>query len=641
MTTSNNKLLQQALYIIAISAIIIFSFFSFSEAYYPLLNSDGALNILMTHTFSLPKDLYCWGQDRVGSLIPLIGHILMKLSGMSTVWACSLAHYFTLIVGYFFFSLMFRSKFIRLIFAVAWFFPPWHMVDFVLFSFNTPFIMIAMMIYLISKIFVDKNSLKRPLQIFYVILICGLAIASVWVSDLSFLSIVILILFILYRYYSNHEGTFFNKSKSLASSVELYVVILMSVIGFLFIYYAKTHAVKSVLYNENMMNSFSEVMKSLGFLLTSIFDMLCFRSEKILMGVYVYAVIIATVIIALCYKKSQKQKKEPAPINWALFFLINAVLSFLLLMFSHWVFLNGVGRRYFTVIYISLWLAFLFYADRRSLFRNKAISISIITIAFISVFCSVFSFYYPKRMKPAVEVAAEFKTLGNIGIIADYWNSYINACPDPDMIKATPNDKDSYRNEKIIDDVFEQPAIYVIRDMWMKSFPDTLEQFGYTLKRKGQEFFIGGCYTCQYEKVKTHKIFYLADLKTNKGKIITDSASSLKVLIADSIDSDNYNALQFGPFIHLGKGKFEVTFHLKTKINSKDAPLATLDVSNDWGKEIIAKKYVHTIDFKNPGSFENIKLNFDAVKRLGSVEFRITYTGRSQLSLDYIELKQL
>ena len=44
--------------------IILLSFFTFSENFYPLLNSDMAVNILMTPAFSLPHDIYFWGQDR-------------------------------------------------------------------------------------------------------------------------------------------------------------------------------------------------------------------------------------------------------------------------------------------------------------------------------------------------------------------------------------------------------------------------------------------------------------------------------------------------------------------------------------------------------------------------------------------------
>ncbi|HXC05066.1 MAG TPA: hypothetical protein VNZ86_09975, partial [Bacteroidia bacterium] len=50
------------------------SFWILSPWKSPFLNSDNAVHILMTYDCQLPEDLYFWGQDRLGSLIPLLGH---------------------------------------------------------------------------------------------------------------------------------------------------------------------------------------------------------------------------------------------------------------------------------------------------------------------------------------------------------------------------------------------------------------------------------------------------------------------------------------------------------------------------------------------------------------------------------------
>lgn len=99
-----------------------------------------------------------------------------------------------------------------------------------------------------------------------------------------------------------------------------------------------------------------------------------------------------------------------------------------------------------------------------------------------------------------VDVVDDFKQLGEIGIIADFWNSYIISCPDPELIIATPHDQSGVRNQKIVEMVFERKNIYVIKDMWMKTFPDTLEQFGHVLLKDGNQFRLGRCYVCKYVK---------------------------------------------------------------------------------------------------------------------------------------------
>lgn len=621
-----------------IMLIIILSFFSFSEAYYPFLNSDSALNILMTHTYHLPQDIYCWGQDRGGTLIPLIGHFLYKVFSIHPIYACALAHYLVLTIGFLFLAKMLNSKLARLVLAIVWFLPPAHMADFVLYPFSTQFSLLAIAFFLIDKLYKKETSILK--KNFIIALICIINIGAIWVSDLSVISICLLIAFIFFYFLKNQVKPFSVKDavNRLLEKPALYLIFFFFLAGCLFIFLAKTHAMKTTSYSEKYLNNFSEIRQSIGIFFRSILELFSFTVKDPLTGVYLISLAIAAIVLLIIRKHFLL--KSNFVFNWSLFFLINAVLSIALLFHSHWAFLNGVNRRYFTVVYISLWLAFLFYADRKLIFKNKIISASLILVMICSLISGTYLLNFPVHLKPAVELAAEFKSLGKIGIISEYWNSYINACPDPDNIKITPNDHETYRSEKMIDEVFDQPKLYIIKDMWMETFPDTLEQFGYTLKKKGPQFFIGGCYTCQYEKIKTHKKFYLSDLKTNKGKITTDSISRLQLLCADSSDIDRYSALQFGPFIHLGKGKFNVYFHLKTEDTDQNDTIAILDVSEKYGNEILAKKYLTTGNFNKPGNFEVVELFFESTKRLSSAEFRITYFGKKKLWLDFIELQE-
>lgn len=80
------------------------SFRFYSSLFYPLLNSDNAVTILMIHYFKIPDDLYFWGQDRMGSLIPLLGQIPFKLLGFSALASEALVHYTILLVGFFSFA---------------------------------------------------------------------------------------------------------------------------------------------------------------------------------------------------------------------------------------------------------------------------------------------------------------------------------------------------------------------------------------------------------------------------------------------------------------------------------------------------------------------------------------------------------
>jgi hypothetical protein len=110
----------------------------------------------------------------------------------------------------------------------------------------------------------------------------------------------------------------------------------------------------------------------------------------------------------------------------------------------------------------------------------------------------------PKRLTPTAQIVGEFKQLGNIGIIGDYWNSYLTSCVSPKTIKATPHEFSyAIRNHALVEEVFKQEKLYLIKDMWFEEFPDTLSQFGRTLVKQGNEFRLGGCGVHQYRVVET------------------------------------------------------------------------------------------------------------------------------------------
>jgi hypothetical protein len=108
-----------------------------------------------------------------------------------------------------------------------------------------------------------------------------------------------------------------------------------------------------------------------------------------------------------------------------------------------------------------------------------------------------------KTLKPMVKVVSEFNQLGKIGIISEYWNSYIISCSNPNMIVATPNDKSIIKNYKFVVQVFKQKNIYIIKDMWLNEFPDTIQQFGHILVKNGKQFNLGGCTVCKYNNEDT------------------------------------------------------------------------------------------------------------------------------------------
>jgi len=486
--------MKKILYWSCIGLIFLLSFFFYSSLFYPALNSDNAVTILMIHYFKLPHDLYFWGQDRMGSLIPLIGQIFYKVFHFSALTAESITHYGILLLGFLAFASFLKSRWYKIVFAIIWFFPPMRLIDVTQFAFGIHYSLIAISCYLISLYDRRQSQNNMLLNHFILFLTMITMITAVWVNDMAIMSVVLLICVQLFFYLKANKLT-----KLVFKKPQLYYGIFGVLIGYLFIHYAKSQSPKQVYAAFGDLNS---IMQTIKIFLKTITDFLLFKSDEPFTSVYAYMVIIIIICSIFVLRKMQVNETTK---KWALYFLIDAVVVFAIIMISKWTLVSDVPRRYFTCTYIAFSFALLLLFDNIDIKTKYArfIKTFLVLTVVVGGMGTLYNLKYvwPKSLTPVVKITGEFKQLGKIGIIADYWNSYIISCTDPATIKATPHDQTyAVRNYQIVDEVFMQKNIYIIKDMWMETFPDSLNQFGRTMIKDGSEFSLGNCDVCKYRK---------------------------------------------------------------------------------------------------------------------------------------------
>ena len=485
------------LYYVLLLGIVTCSFFLYSSRYYPLLNSDDALNVLMAHDYSLPDNFYCWGQDRGGTLIPLISQLFIKFFHCSAVMAVSFSNYLVLIIGYLGMSCLIKSNYYKLVLAIIWFFPFQRFIDFLRFPIGVQYSLLGVSVFLIRQL---EKTEGQKIVVKHVVmsLFVMTSIIMVWVSDLSIVTIALL-MFVLSLY--DHKRL---KTTGLAKTIIPYSIVGVT-FGFLFIRYAKSFATKkSVGYLA--FNNIFQIKKALALLWDAIRENLALNpnTNEHFVGIYVYVAILF-VLLFISWLIKNRMTLRLIKNKWIAFFLVDTAAVLAILLLSSWVLANQMGRRYFVPTYISFSLFVLLCLDSLETSHNiKPLKYGVLVVALVGAFSPIYTMETvdPKSLKPMVDVVGEFKQLGEIGVISEYWNSYVTSCPDPDLIKATPHDRSDVRNSKIVEEVFERENIYIIKDMWMDAFPDTLVQFGRQLVRNGEEFNIGDCNVCKYRLEK-------------------------------------------------------------------------------------------------------------------------------------------
>ncbi|MBL0073867.1 MAG: hypothetical protein IPP34_19525 [Bacteroidetes bacterium] len=483
---SENKFYQRGEAVL-VFLIIAISFRTFSTLFYPALNSDQAITILMGHSFNLPHDWYFWGQDRMGSLIPMLSYPFIKYFHADAILTESLVHYLILIAGYFAMASFINKPVYRLALAIFWFLPPFRMADLLLLSFGIQYSLIAILCFYSLKINRHEGELSIQQVLKWYLPLGITAIIGVWVSDLILISVILLVFSML----------FFKKEAIATSLLKIgwdWLLFFSDFNRLYFISYIKSTGLRND-YSE--LGSFSNVIESLSIFFNSLYQILIFKGNEPFTTVYSYLIIILIFYFIYSVKKSL-----PGDKFLKRFFILDFLVIFMAIISTKWTLDNGVPRRYFVCTYISAGMAILLYLDSTTFRFKKYFNIFLITTLLIGGLGTIYNLRYiwPGTLKPRVEELKELKQLGKAGIIGDYWNSYVCAIVAPDSIIATPHQESQVRNLLLPEQVLNQPNIYLVQDWWLESFPDTITQFQEVLIREGNSFSMGGLTLHKYYK---------------------------------------------------------------------------------------------------------------------------------------------
>jgi hypothetical protein len=628
-----------------LTIIILFSFFNFSGVFYPYLNSDSALQILMSYDLKLPHDLYCWGQDRLGSLVPLMAYPLVRILHLQPVWAASIVHYLILVMGYFFISTLFKKNTTKLILAFLWFFPPFNFIDLIMMTqpAGIQLSLFAAVIFLVNYMNRHEQVINNVRKYLLLSLIMVLLILSFWISELSIVAIFLFALIALFIYYQPiREGKYIKLlNNNMLKELLFYIVLFWAIAGVLFIIYAKSKATSLYGYPPVPFSSIRNIIDALIQVFTTIAELITFRYESnMFLSLFTYISIILLILWIIIRPSRSNGSSTLLDNRWYYFFLFLGIITFASLISLKWVHINGEARRYFVPVYAPLVIAFLLYTEKgpniKRQFLYPLLGLWVAT-AFLS---STFYFYFPERVKPTYRLVSEYRQLGKAGIISEYWNSYVSMIADPENLIATPNDSSLIRNQDYTHRVFEQPRLYVIKDLWFKDFPKSMEQYHHFLRKKGEPFKLGGSTLCEYEMAKYYKIFTHKEIKSKSKLIVEDSSAySKEVLVADISQNESY--FIYGPYIPLEAGMYKVVFHLKVPENVSKNRCANIDVALNAGLTVLTNKFLTPSDFTMAGQYEPFELNFKLDNDTDKIEFRIYYTGSTELWYDYLELVEL
>lgn len=390
--------------------IILLSIRSAAAVFSPRLNSDNAVHVLMAYHLKLPDDLYYWGQDRLGSIVPILSHFLLKILPLPVVTVVSIVQYGLLIFGYLCLASLLKQTTSRLALALVWFLPlaSFTQLVFVGQPYGPQIALIGAACVAIDRRAQAKTLLKKRL---WLATATACLFISLWISDFT---IVVLFLISLWGLWQLYQAWQLRKKSAIGDAL---TAVITAAFGLGFVEFAKSTVASRP--NYAAFATPKQSIEMVRQLLGSLWNTITFQSNNLFLSLHAILAIglLGYLVWAIA---SHRQKVLQSISHWFYLFLGTVMVGMPLLLVSFWVYRNGVNLRYFVVIYMMVWLAVLLLVEALPARVSRFATVLMVIVAIASSLSLPSYVYGFERPVSQIERLQEVKALGNAGFIGNY-----------------------------------------------------------------------------------------------------------------------------------------------------------------------------------------------------------------------------
>jgi hypothetical protein len=457
----------------------------FAVLNYTSLNSDHAMHVLMAENLHLPKGFYFLGQNRLGSLIPMLAFTGVQL-GLSPMWAATFTQIAILVCTLLLVAQLLPRKRLALWFSPILFLPvyPFHMQVMVGHPYLAQHLFSLLFLYLYYK----KVNQGRGL---WALLFALTGFLALWSSELAVAT--------MGGWALVEHKRIFNKLKG-----KWLLTALGAILGLCFVLMAKNNSRKADPYNQILATP-SEAWHGFKSLLQALGQMLLFQTNKPFNAVFIY-VIIAVVIFLVV--SAFRKKEKLSRITYV--FLATAVFSLLAVLVSNWSVKMGAPLRYYAPAYLFFMLFLVSALSDTYPHKQWKLYLPLTVLALAVVCCSyLYVTTFTLRVKGRMTVQSAEKIYQQIrplvpakkfAIMGTYWNTYLIDALYPDLVGA-PCFSYQMRHWFFLEEALKCEFIVMVGNGWLEELPPRLERYGYHFTKESPTFKKQEIYYALYRKV--------------------------------------------------------------------------------------------------------------------------------------------
>jgi len=556
---NNSKLI--FFYYLPLIAIIGVSFWFYAPCFYGYFNSDHAIHVLMSTGFELPRDIYYWGQNRLGSLLPFITYIIGKIIPIHPLYLISIVQYSFLALSYKIISDFLKNNISKLTLAILIFLPitmgdshndSYNALLLIGHPYSSQLFTGVIYIYFLSllkKTFLSTLTLNNG-----TLLICTLYsffatlfyLLGIWVSEFN----AILILIPVYHILITKE--IFKIIKLNLRKFQFWIfttfTFLLHIISYLSYIFIKSFSKNDFLYDKAIIDNFADVNKNFSFFINKFIKAILFKDSYFPENLFYCTLLIISGLII--YKKIRKKfiftYNQKNTIN-AL--LITTSLSIIFLFLSTWNLRSEFIPRYFTPVYIIFCFTIIYIFDIQY-FSKKSFIYAFMFLLMFSSFSNLYKYFIFKDLKSPFEKFNEFCKLEKGCLMGDYWRVYaINAVAVKNL-SCLPTDDTSVRNYNWRNEMLKENNIYFFDNEYVVNRGNIYNghnkyifQYGQILKFSGKQYICNAYKLSLYHKLTTN-LSPKFIIKSSNNKYLKIDSTSRNITATES-KAENATIFEF------------------------------------------------------------------------------------------------
>jgi hypothetical protein len=492
------------LYYVCLLFIIVLSFLFYAPCNYPFFNSDHAVHVLMAKDFTFPRDYFYWGQNRLGSLLPMLAHWLHFVIPMHYLYVCSIVQYIFLTTGFVILAKFIKSPLLKLALASVIFFPvnDYNALILIGHPYSSQLFAGAIFIWFLYRL---KNYLLRSESFGWKQLLISLSLslgaclfyfAGIWVSEFNAILLLIPLYYVLFD----------KPLRSFLIRVSKNIRIIFAEIltmGFAVLFYRFHLHYKKLFYNSDGYDSYfftnlSDLKSIFSFFFHRLETTLRFRDRAVLENFFNWFILILTLVIIFFLIRVWKRIKTNCRHLIAAMIIVCTV-SCILMFLSVWNLRSLFCPRYFTPVYVMYCFLLMLVFDLGSFKRYVRITLTILFMFFGFTYC--YNTLISKKVPGPLTQFSDFRSLPKGTLIADYWQAYkINGIA-TDSLQSLPFDNGTVRNWDWREVPLAENNIYFINNDGQKgNLPDSISQFGISFRYSGVKYSCNGLEVWLYHK---------------------------------------------------------------------------------------------------------------------------------------------